>query len=279
MELIKGKYSGFCAGVNYTYTKAKEHLQKGPLYCLGEIIHNNQVISELESLGMITVDNINDIPDNSKVIFRAHGEAPSSYEYAKLHNIEVIDLTCPNVSLIHKKVTKNKDKFIILIGKKNHPEVIGTVGYSYNYFIVESSDDLDELVNCINKSNINEIYIVSQTTFSSDKFDLLVERIKELLKGYSIEVDKTICNATEKRQQEALELSKLCNKIIVIGSKTSSNTKELYNIAISNCKNTYFVEEEKDLRTIEFKESDKVGVLAGASVPNYIIDNIIKKLT
>ena len=278
MEIIKGNYSGFCAGVNFTYSKAKEELKKGPLYCLGDIIHNEIVINELESLGMITVNSIMDIPDNSRVIFRAHGERPDSYEYAKLHNLEVIDLTCANVKLIHNKVLKNNDKFIILIGKHNHPEVIGTSGYCINYYVVENEDDLKDAYQAYIKSKLSNIYIISQTTFSSSKFDILVESIKSLFNNSNIIIDKTICASTEKRQEEVIDLSKKCNKMLVIGSKNSSNTKELYNLSNKYCNNTYFVENENDLDNIEFSDKDKVGVVAGASVPLYIIDTIINKI-
>ncbi len=109
MKIIKGKFSGFCGGVNLTYEKAKETLKKEPVYCLGQIIHNEQVIKELEDQGMITVNEITSIPDHSKVIFRAHGETIENYEYAKSHDIEVIDLTCPKVNNVHQKVINHND--------------------------------------------------------------------------------------------------------------------------------------------------------------------------
>lgn len=278
MEIIKDKFSGFCAGVNYTYNKAKEELKKGSLYCLGEIIHNEFVISELESLGMITVNNICAVPDNSKVIFRAHGECPDSYNYAKLHNLVVIDLTCANVKLIHNKVINNNDKFIIIIGKHNHPEVIGTTGYCNNYYVIENEDDMKKAYEMYLKSKITSIYIISQTTFSSPKFDVLVDSIKKVFNTSKIIVDKTICSSTEKRQNEVIDLSKTCNKMLVIGSKNSSNTKELFNLSTKYCKDTFFIENESDLNVIRFNPHDKVGVVAGASVPLIIIDNIIDKI-
>lgn len=280
MEIIVGKYSGFCAGVNYTYNKAKEEIIKGKTYCLGEIIHNNQVIKELEDLGMITVNLIELIPDNSRVIFRAHGEPLEKYNYAKEHNLEVVDLTCGRVKLIHNKVSSEKDNsFIIIIGKKKHPEILGTVGFSgKDYFVVEGKEDIEEAYNKFLKSNKKNIYIVSQTTFSSLLFDELVNHINNKFNNIDIKVDKTICDATEKRQDEVTELSKKCNIMLVIGSKQSSNTKELYDIANKNCSEVYFVEDEKSIVDFKINNDSIVGVVAGASAPKYLIDKIVNVL-
>lgn len=280
MEIIVGKYSGFCAGVNFTYSRAKEEIKKGKTYCLGEIIHNKQVIEELEKIGMITVLNIELIPKNSRVIFRAHGEPLNSYNYAKENNIEVIDLTCGRVKAIHNKVLKEKDdSFILIIGKKTHPEIIGTVGFcDKNCYVIENFSDVEESFKEFNKSKYNKIYVISQTTFSSALFDELTLHIRKIFKDVLIKVDKTICDATEKRQNEVLNLSKKCTIMLVIGSKNSSNTKELYNIAKENCNNVYFIENENNINSINFNNDDIVGIVAGASAPRYLIDNIVAKI-
>ena len=205
MELIVAKLCGFCAGVSHTIKKAKEILENSNenIYCLGEIIHNESVIKSLEDQGMITVNSLDEIPDNSKVIFRAHGEAKEIYEKAASKNLEVIDLTCGKVRIIHNKVEKAAtDSFIIIIGKKNHPETIGTFGYAKpNSFIIENQEDIEEAVNSINASHLNKVYIVAQTTFNDDKFDLLVNELQSKIKKELI-VDKTICDATKNRQEE-----------------------------------------------------------------------------
>lgn len=280
MEVIVGKYSGFCAGVNHTYVTAKEEIKKGKTYCLGEIIHNTQVINELEDMGMITIDNIDLIPDNSRVIFRAHGESEEVYKKAKGKNLDVIDLTCGRVKIIHNKVSKEKDEsFILIIGKKTHPEIIGTLGFAAsNSYVIEKEEDIEKSYLEYLKSNLKKIYIVSQTTFSSDLFDTYVEKIKEVFKDSLIVVDKTICDATSKRQEETLEISKKCNIVLVIGSKNSSNTMELYNIAKENASEVYFVTDENSLSSILFKDSDIVGVVAGASAPKYLIESIVSKI-
>jgi 4-hydroxy-3-methylbut-2-enyl diphosphate reductase len=279
MEIIVGKYSGFCAGVNYTYSKALEELKNGPLYCLGKIIHNEHVIKELEDKGMITVNSLSEIPDNSSVIFRAHGEPLSSYLYAKEHNINVIDLTCGKVKIIHNKVEKMKDdNYIIIIGKKTHPEIIGTMGFAGEYYsVIEDESDIAKLKEEIKKSNRNNIFVISQTTFSNKQFDELIEEIKKELKDYKITIDKSICNATEKRQLECEDISKNVDIMIVIGSQNSSNTRELYNIAIKNCKNVIFAENVESIKNKSF-DYDKVGVVAGASAPKNLIETIVSNI-
>ena len=269
MEIIVGSNSGFCLGVNYTYNRAKEEIEKEKVYCLGEIIHNKQVVDELENMGMITVLSINDIPKNSRVIFRAHGEALQN-------NIEIIDLTCGKVKIIHNKVLKEKDdSFIIIIGKKSHPEIIGTKGFcTENCYVIENISDVEKSYKKFIESKLNKVYVISQTTFSSSLFDELVSSIKKTFKNNEIKIDKTICKATEKRQEETLKLSKKCTKILVIGSKNSSNTKELYNIAKNNCNSVYFIENEEDVLMIQFEKDDIVGVVAGASAPKSLIDRI-----
>lgn len=277
MEVIVGKYSGFCAGVNYTYQRAVEEVKKGPTYCLGEIIHNKQVVEELENLGMVTIDDISFIPIGSRVIFRAHGESEKIYNLASKMNHYVIDLTCGRVKAIHIKVAKEKENsFIIIIGKKTHPEIIGTLGFAGdNSYVIENDEDIEEAYKKYLGSNLDNVYIVSQTTFSSSSFDSIVNKIKEVFKNISIVVDKTICDATEKRQKEVEEISKKCTVMLVIGSENSSNTRELYNIASKNCRNVYFVTDEESVTSLSFDDNDVVGVVAGASAPKYLIESIV----
>lgn len=280
MKIVVGKYSGFCAGVNYTYNRAIEELKKGNLYCLGDIIHNEHVISHLKSIGMTTIYDIKDIKDNSRVIFRAHGEPISSYEYAKEHNLDIIDLTCGKVKLIHNKVLKEKEEsFIIVIGKKKHPETIGTVGFIINdYYVVENEDDINVAYSEFAKSKKRKIFVISQTTFSSSYFDFLCDAIIRKFNNIEIKIDKSICAATENRQKECETLSKKSSVMLVIGSKNSSNTKELYNIAIDNCKVVYFIEFIDELKNYSFSDNDIIGVVAGASTPLYLIEETKKYL-
>lgn len=281
MEIICGKLNGFCAGVNYTIKKATELLENTneTIYCLGEIIHNERVIEELENKGMITINDINEAPNNSKVIFRAHGEAKEIYEIANSKNIKIFDLTCGKIKIIRNKIEKNKDdSFIIIIGKKNHPETIGNISFTKPFgSIIETIDDINSVYEEFKLSNLKKVYIIAQTTFSSKKYDEYVNIIQDTFKDTKIIIDKTICDATENRQTEANELSKTVDKMIIIGGKHSSNTKELAKITEKNCE-TYLIQTIEDLKDCEFNETDKIGVISGASTPLEAINEIIDYL-
>ena len=280
MEVIVGKYCGFCAGVNYCVTKAEETINnsKEKIYCLGEIIHNETVIKDLESKGMITVETIDEVPNNSKVIFRAHGEAKAVYEQAAKKNLNVLDLTCGKVRIIHNKVEKNSDKFILIIGKKTHPEVIGTKGYTKESYVIENEEDIDESYKEFQKSKLNQVYIVAQTTFNEPKFNKILEEIKSIYLNTEIIIDNTICDATKNRQDEVVDIAKQVNKMVIIGGKHSSNTKELANIALNYCREVYLVQTLEDLKDYEFTKEDIVGVTAGASTPKELTNEIVEYL-
>lgn len=278
MEVIVGKTSGFCFGVDNAVKGAQKVIRdNGSVYCLGEIIHNEQVIKSLEDYGMITVDNLSDIPEGEKVIFRAHGEAKKVYEMAEKKNLKIFDFTCPKVKAIHMKVQREKENsFIIIIGKKNHPEIIGTKGFAgENSYVVESEDDILDAYMEYEKTNLGRVYVFSQTTFSSSKFDKIVEEIQTNFYEADVFVDKTICDSTENRQQETRELSKKVNKMIIIGGKNSSNTKELAKVAEENCNQVYLVQTVDDLNGVEFSSEEKIGIMAGASTPEKSIEQIV----
>ena len=278
MEIIVGKNAGFCGGVAYTIKKANELLENGEIYCLGEIIHNKQVIKSLEEKGMKTVDNIEDIPNGSRVIFRAHGEPISLYKRANEKNLQIEDLTCTRVKIIHDKVQKGKnDSFIIVIGSKKHPETIGTIGFAgENSYVIESEDDILDSYIEYEKTMLGKVYVVAQTTFLSSKFDKLAKEIEKNFFEADVIIDKTICNATENRQLEAKKISQECDVILVIGGKNSSNTKKLFVVSNENCEKVYFIENIDDIKNINFSQNDKIGILAGASTPKEIIEDVKK---
>ena len=277
MEVVVGKLAGFCPGVESTIKRAEKLLEeKEKIYCLGEIVHNSQVIEKLENKGMITVENIEDVPDNSILIFRAHGEPEYKYELAKQKKLELHDLTCGNVLAIHKKVQKERnDSFIIILGKKKHPEVLGTKGVSgENCYVVETEDDILDAYMEYEKTELGRVYVVAQTTISSTYFDKLAEELETNFIEAEVVIDKTICNATEIRQKETEEMSKKYNTMIIIGGKNSSNTKELAKIAESNCQKVYLIETIDDIREIDFSNIENIGIMAGASTPKDVIDNV-----
>ena len=277
MNIIIGEYSGFCRGVSNTIKRANMELDKDSnIYCLGEIVHNERVIEMLEDKGMKTVDDISLVPDNSRCIFRAHGERKEIYEEAKRRGIEVIDLSCGKVIAIRKKIEKKKDSFVILIGKKNHPEVIGNFSFAKTGMIVENSEDIDTALNYFKDSNLDNIYVCGQTTFEEDKFLKLVEEIKEKSKCL-VEVDNTICSATHDRQNETKELSKRVDCMLIVGGKNSSNTKELYNISKNNVM-TYLIQDVNDLNDLDINY-ENIGIMAGASTPEIVIEEIVDYLS
>ena len=277
MEVVVGKLAGFCPGVESTIKRAEKLLEeKEKIYCLGEIVHNSQVIEKLENKGMITVENIEDVPDNSILIFRAHGEPEYKYELAKQKNLELHDLTCGNVLAIHKKVQKERnDSFIIILGKKKHPEVLGTKGFSgENCYVVETEDDILDAYMEYEKTELGRVYVVAQTTISSTYFDKLAEELETNFIEAEVVIDKTICNATEIRQKETEEMSKKYNTMIIIGGKNSSNTKELAKIAEANCEKVYLIETIADIKEIDFSNIKEIGIMAGASTPKDVINEV-----
>lgn len=278
MNIVIGKTSGFCNGVENTIKRAEDALSKEKIYCLGEIVHNERVINDLENKGMITISNIDDAPNNSKVIIRAHGELKETYDKAKEKNIEVIDLTCGKIKAIRVKISKKvEEHYIIIVGKKNHPESLGVLSFSgINSSIIEDKEDIKDVITNFSKTNLNKIYIVSQTTFNSDKFDELVSIIKEST-NKEVEVDKTICDATSKRQNETRELSKTVDTMIIVGGKKSSNTKELEIIAKEHCNNVILIQDKDDLKDNEIV-GENIGIMAGASTPTIVVEEIISEI-
>ena len=277
MEVIVGKYAGFCPGVMNSVTKAQEAVDKyEELYCLGELIHNKTVVTELEEKGMKTVDDINEVPNNGVVIFRAHGVKESIYEYAKNKSLEVIDLTCAIVKNIHEKVSDKKhDNFIIITGDELHPETIGTKDFAGdNSYVVSIDEDIDKAYEKFLKSNLEKVYVISQTTFSLKKFEELSLLINDKFKEYEIEINNSICKATELRQKEVEELSKEVDCVIVVGGKNSSNTKKLYDISVKNCMNVFHIERINELNKNDFNNINKIAIVAGASTPKNIIEEV-----
>lgn len=283
MELIISKNAGFCFGVTNAVEKTKDALKNiEKLYCLGELVHNGQVMDKLEKNGLIVIENIKKAPYNSQVVIRAHGVPKITYEKAKERNIELIDLTCPKVLAIHKMVEKasnDKDTYVVIIGNKNHPEIIGTKGFAgVKSIIIENEEDVEDLKEKIKSNNFKKLCVFSQTTFSMEKFHKLSNKIKEEIKSIEVEIKNCICNATEIRQTEVKELAKEVELMIIIGGKNSSNTEKLYKLSKENNENTIWIQEEKDLDLNKVKCFNKVGIATGASTSMGIVDKVKRAL-
>lgn len=279
MEIILGKTAGFCYGVKRAVNGAENELKKGIKYCLGEIVHNKNVINRLEKNGMHFIENIEEA--NGSCIIRAHGVTKNIYGEASRLNIRLQDLTCPNVVKIHQIAEKyvQDGYFIVLIGKKSHPEVVGTESFcGENSFIVSDFEDIEECKHKLIKSGLNNVLIIGQTTYNSKKFDEIVDGIKLNFKNYNIEVKKTICMATEVRQKETDEISKKVDIMLIIGDEKSSNTNKLADISKLNCKNVYLIQGKEDIINLDFSKVERIGIMAGASTPGEDIENVIKYL-
>lgn len=304
MEIIVGKKAGFCYGVKRAVESAeieiknakKENLTK--LYCLGEIVHNRQVIEKLQRDGMEFIESLEEIAENcatseiskmtekeKKIIIRAHGIEKEIYNIAKKKNVKLLDYTCPNVLKIHRLAEEytKEGYYIFLCGSANHPENIGTISYCReDYSIIERVEDLNKALENFKKSKLTKLLVISQTTYSLEKFHKIEQTLKEqILENIELKIKNTICHATELRQKETEDLAKEVDYIIIVGGKNSSNTQKLYELAEQNCKNTICVETEKDIEEKELdkmRKYEKVGIMAGASTPQKSINDIIDKI-
>lgn len=282
MELIVGKMAGFCAGVRNAVDKTEKELENSKnIFCLGELTHNSVVMNKLISSGLRIIDNIED--GKEKVIIRAHGVKKEVYKKAKKMGIKLIDLTCPKVLKIHEEAKKhaNNGYYIFLIAESTHPETIGTYSFcGENSFIIQNIDEVDEAIEKFGKSNLKDILVISQTTFSVEKFNNIVDKLERTIdkEKINIIIDKTICDATRLRQEEAIDISKQVDLMIVIGGKNSSNTKKLYEIANKNCKKAILIERKEELLNLNFSTYEKIGITAGASTPKESIEEVINLL-
>ena len=277
MEIIIGKNAGFCYGVKRAVEGTEKELEKSKkIYCLGELVHNKDVIKKLEEKGLVTINNIESA--KGSCIIRAHGEPIETYNKAKDLNINLIDLTCHNVLKNHRLVHEYHENgyYILLLGTKSHPENIGTISYCKGDGECVDLDELDNAINKIKKQNIEKIFVLAQTTYSVSKFHECSKIIEEKLAGKEIKIMNTICNATEIRQKETEELSKKVDCMIIVGGKNSSNTKKLFDISKVNCPNTILVENVEEVNFKELEKCNKVGIMAGASTPSFSYE--IKKI-
>ena len=282
MKIIIGKNAGFCYGVKRAVEGAENILNENnnKAFCLGELVHNKEVIKDLESKGITFIEELN--PNLSNVILRAHGIPKKTYEYMKENNIYYYDFTCPNVLNIHKIASEYAQKgyFIFLLGDSKHPENLGTISFcGKDSLIIENKEDLNNAIEKFKASKLKKLLVIEQTTFSIKNFEDIVVSIKNIVRfDYELVIKNTICNATGLRQKETEELSKKVQYMIIIGGKNSSNTKKLYDIASRNCKNTISIENESELNLEEIKKFDVIGIMAGASTPQSSINEVKKIL-
>ena len=280
MKVKVAETAGFCFGVKRAVDKVYELIgtEQKPIYTLGPIIHNEGVVADLEARGVHVIteadlDSPDDTLQNGTVVIRSHGVGKPIYDKLKEKNISYVDVTCPFVLKIHRIVERESlaGNHVVIIGDKDHPEVQGICGWCQGpYTVIRNKEEAEAFVPQKGK----KISIVSQTTFNYNKFKDLVEIF--LKKSYDSTVLKTICNATEERQTEARAIARKVDAMFVVGGRHSSNTQKLYEICKEECKNTYFIETLVDLESKPFQSFGRVGITAGASTPNKIIEEVQK---
>ena len=268
--------AGFCFGVQRAVDKVYELIEKSedkPIFTLGPIIHNEEVVKDLEKKGVraIEVQELDTLPKDSIVVIRSHGVGKEVYDLLKENNLSYVDVTCPFVLKIHKivKDASAAGDQIVIIGNENHPEVEGIMGWSDSPVYVV--DSVEKALN-LELDSSRKVCVVSQTTFNYKKFQELVEII--LKKEYNVCISNTICNATEERQSEARRIARRADAMIVIGDSSSSNTRKLYEICNAECQKTFYIQTLSGLELEKLESSDCIGITAGASTPNNIIEEV-----
>ena len=271
--------SGFCFGVVNAIAKAEEELQHGRLYCIGDIVHNSLEIERLKRLGLSTIDHDEFARLKAcRVLFRAHGEPPSSYELAKKNGIEVIDASCPVVLNLQKKIRKAYEEVranggqIVIYGKRGHAEVNGLVAQTNDEaLIIEQEEDLKSI------DFSRSIILFSQTTKSLDGFKRVVELVKENARA-SVVVNDTICRKVANRIPQLKDFAARHDVILFVSGEKSSNGKQLFEVCREVNSRTYFVQGVKDLRDEMFDKAGSVGISGATSTPRWVMEEIKEEL-
>jgi 4-hydroxy-3-methylbut-2-enyl diphosphate reductase len=277
MKVIRASVLGFCFGVRRAVELAEKALNENPqkkVYSLGPLIHNESVLKSLGERGLITVEekDMETIPQESVVIIRAHGVAPKVIQRLEEKKCFIVDATCPRVKASQKMVERytSQNDYVVLTGDRNHGEVIGIAGYAGENFIHFQDYKEVEKIQIKDSDKVNVI-LLSQTTYSPVEFAKIEKLFRTKYKNLA--VMNTICPATNERQNALLELCKKVDGVLVIGGKTSANTTRLFITAKENCKNCAHIQSEKDIPK-DFYKLKTVGITAGASTPDGIIDTV-----
>ena len=273
MKINIAKSAGFCFGVKRAVDTVYKESSKKNVYTFGPIIHNDEVVADLERQGVHVINDSKEFKSLSEgtIIIRSHGVSKAIYDEILNAGLDLVDATCPFVRKIHKIVERESGdgRVIIIIGNNHHPEVEGIMGWCHTHPIVIENREQAEGIELDADTKIS---IVSQTTFNYNKFQDLVEKISKTY--YDILVLNTICNATQERQVEARQIASQVDVMIVIGGRNSSNTQKLYEICRRECKHTYYIQTLEDFKPEITGTVRSVGITAGASTPNQIIEEV-----
>ena len=277
MNVELAKTAGFCFGVKRAVDTVYQQIEQyrgEKIFTYGPIIHNEEVIKDLRSHGVEVLNDEEELKtaDADVVVIRSHGVAKYIYDILEERGITCVDATCPFVKKIHKIVAEKsaEGSYIVIVGNGEHPEVQGIRGWAGEQVTVVQTPEDAERFELPDKDQ--KVCIVAQTTFNYNKFKELVEMISK--KRYDIVVLNTICNATKERQTEARQIAARVDAMVVIGDKRSSNTQKLFEICKEECLNTYYIQTLDDLDINQLRSVESVGITAGASTPNKIIEEV-----
>ena len=274
---------GFCAGVDRAVEIVKKTISKfgSPVYVRHEIVHNKFVVENLKSEGAVFIEELSEIKNKSRpVIFSAHGVPKRVIDEAKLNNIIYIDATCPLVTKVHREAEAlAKEEFnIIFIGHRNHPEVIGTMGQIDERFISLVENKLD-VENYSPKINNNKFAYITQTTLSLDDTLEIISVLKQKYPSIKEPIKSDICYATTNRQEAVKKIAKNCDLFLVIGSRSSSNSQRLVEVAKKfGCKESLLMHSEQKLPIDKIRKANNIGITSGASAPEILVENLIKEI-
>ena len=283
-EIITAPYSGFCFGVKQAIEKTEEEIKirdrgetNGKIYTWGPIIHNKTVTDGLREKGVSILDSLQEIKPEDVIIVRSHGETKDFFEAAKALDCKIVDATCPFVKKIQHLAedAHGEGKQVVIVGDKNHPEVKGINGWCENSaIIVNSAGDAEQI---LENMEPKAYFLVAQTTIKKQLLDEVIDVFKQ--KNLQSEVNNTICNATALRQKSCAELAEICDAMLIIGGKESSNTGKLFEISKKKCKKTFFIEKIEDLPLHQIAKCNKIGIAAGASTPECVIKEVIATMS
>ncbi len=279
-EIIRAEHSGFCFGVKQAIEKTEQQIKlkreeklKGNIYTCGQLIHNRFVTDNLKNRGVGVIFDPEEAVEGDVIIVRSHGESRDFFERAEKQKVTVVNATCPFVERIHRLVWEadQAGKVIVIAGDREHPEVKGINGWCRNRALIIGNRREAEAVDA------KKVFLVCQTTIRRELLSEIVEVFSE--RGIEAEINNTICNATEERQGACETLSKNVDAMVIVGGRNSSNTRKLYEISKKNCKNSYFIENIRDLPLKELQKCNRIGVAAGASTPECVIKEVIANMS
>ena len=283
MQILLANPRGFCAGVDRAIDIVERAvaLFGAPIYVRHEVVHNKHVVDRLRTIGAVFVEELNEVPDDATVIFSAHGVPRAVQDEAQRRSLKVFDATCPLVTKVHMEITRyaREAREVFLIGHAGHPEVEGTIGqfdasFGGSIVLVQTVEDVATL----QVRNPEQVAFVTQTTLSVDDTAAIVAALRARFPALKAPVKEDICYATQNRQDAVKELIGRCDVLVVVGSKSSSNSNRLREMADKNNKPGYLVDGPEDLRGEWFAGIDKIGLTAGASAPEILVQGVIAKL-